>query len=128
MFRRDAGSALLGIQLVEGSPGAAVVRMTVRPDMLNGFDLLHGGLLFALGDTAFGYACNESDSVTLGTGADIAFLRPVRVGQTLTAVAERRQLVGRSGIYDVTIADETGAVVAVLRGRSRVTGFPVRST
>lgn len=125
MLERDAASAMLGIELMEGSTGHAQTRMLVRPDMLNGFDVMHGGLIFALADTAFAYACNETEAVTLAAGADIAFLRPVRGGQTLTAVADRRRRSGRSGIYDVTVSDETGEVVAEFRGRSRTTDLPV---
>jgi acyl-CoA thioesterase len=125
MMGRDRASAALGITVVTSEPGHAVVTMAIRDDMLNGFDVMHGGLIFAVADTAFAIACNESESVTLAAGAEISFLRPVRLGQTLTATGVRRTLSGRSGIYDVQVTDETGAVVAEFRGRSRVTNLPV---
>ncbi len=125
MMARDRASAALGMIVVSGEPGHAIVTMAIRDDMLNGFDVMHGGLIFALADTAFAIACNESDSVTLAAGAEISFLRPVREGQVLTATAVRRTLSGRSGIYDVQVTDETGAVVAEFRGRSRTTNLPV---
>ncbi|MCU1476835.1 MAG: aromatic compound degradation protein PaaI [Subtercola sp.] len=125
MIGRDRASAALGMSVVTGEPGHAVVTMAIRDDMLNGFDVMHGGLIFAIADTAFAIACNESDSVTLAAGAEISFLRPVRAGQVLTATAERRTLSGRSGIYDVQVTDETGVVVAEFRGRSRTTSLPV---
>lgn len=99
--------------------------MVVRTDMLNGFDVMHGGFIFAVADTAFAIACNETDAVTLAAGAEISFLRAVTAGDTLTATADRRTLSGRSGIYDVTVTDSTGEVVAEFRGRSRATARPV---
>jgi len=95
--------------------------MTVRDDMLNGFDITHGGFVFALADTAFAIACNEDAQVTVAAGADISFLKPTRGGQELTATAERRTRSGRTGVYDVTVTDETGDVVAEFRGRSFTT-------
>ena len=124
MMAGDAASSALGIEVVSAEPGRAVVRMTVRPDMLNGFHVAHGGLVFALADTAFALACNETDAVTLAAGADIAFLSPAREGDVLTATAERRALSGRSGLYDIRV--ETGGigrVTAEMRGRSRTTGM-----
>ena len=121
MLRRDNASAALGMVVERDEPGEAIVSMRVREDMLNGFAITHGGLVFALADTAFAIACNEDDGVTVAAGADIAFLAPTRAGQTLTAHARRRAIVGRAGLYDVTITDETGAVVAEVRGRSLAT-------
>jgi acyl-CoA thioesterase len=95
--------------------------MTVRDDMTNGFAVTHGGLVFALADTAFAIACNEDESVTVAAGADITFLKSTRSGQVLTADARRRTLAGRTGLYDVTVTDETGDVVAEFRGRSITT-------
>jgi acyl-CoA thioesterase len=128
MMSRDRASAMLGMSATVLERGYAVVSMPVRDDMLNGFDLVHGGLIFALADTAFAIACNETDDVTLSAGADITFLRAVTSGQTLTATASRRSKSGRSGIYDVQVTDETGAVIAEFRGRSRTTSrpFPTR--
>lgn len=119
MFERDAASASLGMSLTELEAGHAVVTMFVRPDMLNGFDVMHGGMLFALADTAFAFACNDGAAVTLAAGADITFIRPVRAGQQLTATADERSRWGRSGLYDVTVRDEKGTAVAEFRGRSR---------
>lgn len=124
MIANDPASAALGMRVVRAEPGRAVVRMTVRADMLNGFAVAHGGLVFALADTALALACNETDAVTLVAGADIAFLSPAREGDELEAVAERRTLEGRSGIYDVRISAADGRVIAEVRGRTRVTGMP----
>lgn len=120
-MRRDAASAALGMVVDLDEPGRSVVSMLVRDDMLNGFAITHGGLVFALADTAFALACNEDDRVTVAAGADIAFLKSTHAGQTLTAAATRRVRSGRTGLYDVTVTDETGDVVAEFRGRSVTT-------
>ena len=127
MMARDRASAALGMVVVEDEPGRAVVRMLVRDDMLNGFSITHGGLVFALADTAFAIACNEDDRVTVAQGADVTFLKSTRSGQTLTATAVRRTKQGRTGLYDVTVADEAGDAVAEFRGRSFTTDRPVPS-
>jgi len=113
----DRASAALGIDVVEHGPGWARARMTVRPDMVNGHDLAHGGLGFALADTAFACACNGWGAVTVAAGADITFVRPARAGDLLKADARVRNRSGRTGIYDVTVrrGDE---VIAEFRGRS----------
>jgi acyl-CoA thioesterase len=121
MIRKDRAAAALGLRIVADEPGRAVVSMLVRADMLNGFDITHGGFVFALADTAFAIACNEDERVTVAAGADISFLKSTREGQTLTATAVRRTVSGRNGLYDVTVTDETGAVVAEFRGRSLTT-------
>ena len=120
-MQRDAASALLGMMVEHDEPGRAVVSMRVREDMLNGFAITHGGLVFALADTAFAIACNEDEKVTVAAGADITFLKSTHAGQTLTATAARRVISGRSGLYDVTVTDETGDAVAEFRGRSITT-------
>jgi acyl-CoA thioesterase len=121
MMRRDAASAMLGMMVELDEPGHAVVSMTVREDMLNGFAITHGGLVFTLADTAFAIACNEDERVTVAAGADIAFLKSTHAGQTLRATAVRRIVTGRNGLYDITVTDETGDVVAEVRGRSITT-------
>ncbi|KQR49333.1 aromatic compound degradation protein PaaI [Microbacterium sp. Leaf161] len=121
MMQRDAASAMLGMTVELDEPGEAVVSMTVRDDMLNGFAITHGGLVFTLADTAFAIACNEDERVTVAGGADITFLKSTVAGQRLTARAIRRVVSGRNGIYDVTVIDESGDVVAEVRGRSLTT-------
>ena len=117
MMAADRASAVLGIELIEHGPGWAHTRMTVRADMVNGHDLAHGGLIFALADTAFACACNSWGPVTVAAGGDIAFLAPARAGDVLEAHAQVRARSGRSGIYDVGVrrGDE---VIAEFRGRS----------
>lgn len=120
-MQRDAASSMLGMVVERDEPGEAVVSMTVREDMLNGFAITHGGLVFTLADTAFAIACNEDERVTVAGGADITFLKSTTAGQRLTARAVRRVVSGRNGLYDVSVTDESGEVVAEVRGRSLTT-------
>lgn len=122
MWADDAASAMLGMQAVEVAPGRARVSMLVRPDMVNGHDLCHGGVIASLADSAFALACNSHGPVTVAAGFSIDFLQPGRLGQVLHAEAREVSRRGRSGIYDVTVrADdpEAGEVIAEFRGRSR---------
>lgn len=121
MLASDEASRALGMQLTACGPGHATVRMTVRPDMLNGHAIAHGGLVFALADTAFACACNSHGPTTVAAGAEITFLRAAQAGDELEARAVERVRYGRSGIYDVTV--RRGAdVIAEFRGRSRTIG------
>ncbi|HEX4056836.1 MAG TPA: hydroxyphenylacetyl-CoA thioesterase PaaI [Galbitalea sp.] len=125
MMQRDRASSGLGMVIEASEPGRAVVSMPIRDDMLNGFLITHGGFVFAVADTAFAIACNDSDLVTVAAGADVTFLATTTVGDTLTATAVLRSRAGRSGIYDVQVTDQNGGVVAEFRGRSRRTNMPV---
>ena len=128
MWRVDAASAMLGMQVEHLATGEARVSMVVRPDMVNGHDLCHGGLIASLADSAFALACNSHGTVTVAAGFTIDLLAPARLGQTLYAEAREVSLRGRSGIYDVTVrADDPadGEVVAEFRGRSRSLGRPI---
>jgi acyl-CoA thioesterase len=123
MWAGDAASKALGMQVVAVGPGTATLSMTVRDDMINGWDLCHGGLIASLADSAFAFACNTHGTVTVASGFDVTFLESARLGDRLVAVATERARRGRSGLYDVTVtraSDDT--VVAEFRGRSRSTG------
>ena len=87
MYADDEASQALGIQIEVTAPGCAEARLEVRPDMLNGHDVCHGGLIFTLADTAFAFACNTYNKVTLAAGASIEFLRPAKRGDQLCATA-----------------------------------------
>jgi acyl-CoA thioesterase len=125
MYEADLASRHLGIQLDQITPGQATARMVVRDTMLNGHNICHGGYVFLLADTAFAFACNTYDDVTVAAGADISFLEPVEVGAELAATAVEVARRGRSGLYDVTVRTGDGSVVAEFRGRSRSLGRPL---
>ena len=121
MYAGDRASQWLGITVDQDDEGRAVAHMTVTDDMQNGFGICHGGILFALADTAFAFACNSGEQVTVAATASMDFLVPVVPGDQLTAVAEVRRAGGRTGVYDITVYDQTGATVALFRGRSHAT-------
>jgi len=123
MFARDAASQALGMKLVEIRPGYARMTMPVRSDMLNGHQTCHGGFIFALADSAFAFACNSHNHTTVGAGCTIDYLAPGRMEDLLTAEAVERTLVGKTGIYDVTVSNQEGKMIATFRGKShRVAG------
>jgi len=118
MFERDHAAQSLGIEIQEVRPGYARLAMRVRQDMLNGYDICHGGLIFSLADTAFAYACNSRNRATVAAGGAIEFLAPAHASDRLIAEADEQALGGRLGVYDVIVRREQGERVALFRGRS----------
>lgn len=118
MFANDRASQAMGMRVIDVAPGRATVEMTVRDDMINGFGTCHGGLIAALGDTAFGFACNSSNELTVASGLSVDFIAPARSGDVLVARAEAVSVTRRTGIYDVDIRKANGERIAVFRGRS----------
>lgn len=118
MFDRDRASQSLGMQVLEVRPGFARVSMRVRADMVNGHQLCHGGLIFALADSAFAFACNTYNVVTVAAGASVDFLAPGRLDDELTATAEERSRAKRTGVYDVAVRNQKNECIALFRGRS----------
>jgi acyl-CoA thioesterase len=125
MWERDRASRRLGISTPVVAPGRATLTMRVDDEMVNGQGNCHGGYLATLADSAFAFACNTYDNVTVAAGFDIDFVAPGRAGDQLVATAVERARVGRSGVYDVSITRENGELVAVFRGRSRSLGRPL---
>lgn len=123
MWAGDHASQSLGMELLEVAPGRAVLRMTVRADMVNGHAIGHGGLTFTLADSAFAFACNSYGVVTVAAGAEISFRRPTSLGDVLVAAAHERSRADGRGVYDVVVTRESdGATVAEFVGRSRELG------
>jgi acyl-CoA thioesterase len=118
MYARDTATQALGIRVVRVAPGFAELAMAVRADMLNGHEICHGGFIFTLADSAFAYACNSYNLNTVASGCSIEFTAPARAGDVLTARARERQLAGRTGVYDVEVANDRGEAVALFRGKS----------
>ena len=125
MFARDRAAHGLKMRITHIAPGQATVEMPVRDDMLNGFDICHGGFITTLGDTAFAYACNSYNEMTVASGLSVDFVAPGRPGDVLVAEAKEVSQAGRTGVYDVTISNQKGEVIALFRGRSyRMKGKP----
>ena len=118
MYERDTATQALGIRIAHVGPGYAELAMAVRADMLNGHEICHGGFIFTLADSAFAYACNSYNLNTVASGCAIDFTAPARAGDVLTARAHERQLAGRTGVYDVEVANQRGETVALFRGKS----------
>ena len=118
MWPRDHASQLLGLRILTIRPGYSRLLMTVRPDMVNGHHICHGGMLFTLADTAFAYACNSYNLNTVASACHIDFLAPAREGELLEARAVERSASGRTGVYDVTVSVVDGGTVALFRGKS----------
>jgi phenylacetic acid degradation protein PaaD len=120
LLARDAASRWLGIELEEAGVGTARLRMTVRPDMVQGHGTCHGGLVVALADSAFAVACNTRGAgPSVAASADVTWVGPAFAGDVLVAQADEHVRTGRSGVTDVTVRRHgDGQVVALFRGRS----------
>jgi len=128
LYAGDQAARALGIEVLDVGLGRARIALTVRPDMLNGHGICHGGFLFTLADTAFAYACNSAGTPMVAAGASIEFLAPAAAGERLIAAAVETSRDERQGIYDVAVTTESGATRAHFRGRcARIrTGAPAR--
>lgn len=126
MFERDQAARGLGMAFVDVGPGRSTMTMAVREDMLNGFRICHGGFITTLADTAFAYACNSGNEMTVASGISVDFMAPGRPGDVLSAEAREVSASGRTGVYDITVTNQTGELIAVMRGKSyRMKGRPV---
>ena len=125
MIENDAASRLLGIEVGVPAAGSAVSRMMVRDDMVNGFGICHGGILFALGDTAFAFACNAYNVMSVGGEASIRWLQPAKTGDTLTATASEERREGRHGYYSIHISNQDDEPVADCHGHCISIGQPL---
>jgi len=118
MFRNDRASKMLGMRIVDVAPGSATLAMTIRDDMLNGHDICHGGLITTLADSAFAFACNSYNELTVASGFSIDLLAPGRLDDVLTARCFEVSKAGRTGVYDTEITNQRGERIAMFRGRS----------
>jgi acyl-CoA thioesterase len=119
MWADDRASAGLGMRLDAVGPGCAQLSMTITEAMANGHGICHGGFIFALADSAMAFAANPRGEAAVAQHAAITFVRPGRVGEVLVAEAVERMHAGRSGMYDVRVCTEDGALVAEFRGHTR---------
>jgi acyl-CoA thioesterase len=119
MFAADRASKdFMQLELVACEPGRAVMRMTVREEMLNGHQICHGGFIFTLADSTFAFACNSRNAATVASGASIDFLRPAHQGDVLTCEGIEQLLQGRHSIFDMKVSNQRGETVAMFRGKS----------
>jgi len=118
MWAEDKASRGLGMAVVAIGPGRATLRMTVRADMCNGHHVCHGGMIFSLADSAFAFACNSHNKITVAGNCAVTFIAPAREGDLLIAEAVERHRGGRSGVCDVTVSDAHGTLIAIFRGHS----------
>ena len=122
MLAQEGTGPAWDVAIEAAREGYARIAMTVRPDMLNGHGIVHGGMVFALADTAFAYACNGRNQAAVAQQASIVFLSPAREGERLVAEASEQALAGRSGVYQVTVNTADGRAVAAFTGLSRTIG------
>jgi acyl-CoA thioesterase len=122
MWKEDDASKGLGMKIIEVRPGHATLAMMVKPHMVNGQRIAHGGFIFTLADSAFAFACNTHNERAVAAQGNITFIRPGKLGDRLVATAHEISRSGRSGIYDVRVTTEEGTVIAEFRGHSRVIG------
>lgn len=119
MWKDDNASQRLGMELMRVAPGEAAIKMPVTDQMTNGHGNVHGGYMFILADSAFAFACNTYNQVTVAQHCSITFIAPGALGDVLTAEAREISRKGRSGIYDIRVWREDGTVIAEFRGHSR---------
>jgi acyl-CoA thioesterase len=117
LYLADRASQALGIEFIDVAPGRVQIAMTVRPDMVNGHGMCHGGVVFTFADSAFAFACNSHGEPMVAAGASIEFLAPTPLGERVTATATEIFRRGRHGIYDVAVTSAHEEVLAQFRGR-----------
>ena len=128
MFEAEGTGPAWGVKIEEAREGYARIRMRLRADMLNGHGIAHGGMVFALADTAFAYACNSRNMKTVAAQASIVFLAAAREGELLIAEAREQALAGRAGVYNVEVRGDDGRAIAEFQGYSRSIGGQVIET
>jgi acyl-CoA thioesterase len=121
MWKDDHASQGLGMEILDIKPGHAKLAMTIKPNMVNGHGIAHGGFIFTLADSAFAFACNSHNQRTVAAHGNISFIKPGKLGDRLVATAKEISRSGRSGIYDISVSAD-GVTIAELRGHSRTIG------
>lgn len=116
MMRDDLFSQWLGIEVIEVKTGYSNIKMTVRPEMINGFGIVHGGVAFSLADSAFAFACNNRNNLSVALDTSINFTKPVHVGDVLTAEAKELHNGRSTGLYHITITNQNDHIVALFKG------------
>ena len=125
MMEHDLFSQWLGIEVLDVSEGSSRIRMQVREEMINGFGIVHGGIAFALADSAFAFACNNRNNLSVALDTGINFLKPVNVGDQLTAEAREIHNGRTTGLYHIEIRNQGDVAVAMFKGTCYRTGKPL---
>lgn len=116
MYSRDAFSQWLGVEVLEVGPGTCRCRMLVRPEMVNGFGLAHGGIAFAFADSTFAFACNTQGRIAMSIENAISYPAPIHPGDVLISDASEETGTGRLGFYSVRVTNQKEEIVALFRG------------
>lgn len=116
MMENDLFSQWLGIEVLEVKEGYSKIKMTVRNEMINGFGIVHGGIAFSLSDSAFAFACNNRNNLSVALDTSINFTKPVHVGDVLIAEAKELHNGKSTGLYHITITNQKDHVVALFKG------------
>jgi acyl-CoA thioesterase len=128
MMEHDLFSQWLGIQVIEVHEGYSKIQMTVRPEMINGFGIVHGGIAFSLSDSAFAFACNNRNNLSVALDTAINFLKPVHVGDVLTAEAKELHNGKTTGLYHISVINQNNHLVALFKGTCFRTAKPLVTT
>lgn len=126
MLERDRFTRWLGLEIDEISAGYCKLHYTIREDMLNGFDSVHGGILFSAADSAFAFACNSHGRITVALDVSIAFTRPAKTGDKLEVEAKEVYLGNKTGVYDIRTTNQEGKLVALFKGTAYRTSHMVK--
>jgi len=116
MMQHDLFSQWLGIEVLEVREGYSKIKMTVRPEMINGFGIVHGGIAFSMADSAFAFACNNRNVLSVALDTSINFIKPVHVGDVLTAQAKEIHNGKSTGLYHINIQNQHDHEVAIFKG------------
>lgn len=116
MMDKDLFSQWLGIEILERGEGHCRLRMTSRPEMCNGFGIIHGGISFSFADSALAFACNSQGRHAVSIECSISHIRPIRSGEDLIAIAEEKSIGNRTAIYEVKVEKQDGELVALFKG------------
>ncbi|RYZ21181.1 MAG: hydroxyphenylacetyl-CoA thioesterase PaaI [Chitinophagaceae bacterium] len=125
MMKHDLFSQWLGIRVLEIKEGYSKIEMTVRPEMINGFGIVHGGIAFSFSDSAFAFACNNRNNLSVALDTSINFTKPVHVGDVLTAEAKEIHNGKTTGLYQISVFNQKDHLVALFKGTCFRTGKPL---
>jgi len=122
LLEKDNFSRWLGIRVEEITPGGCILQFTIRPDMLNGFGTVHGGVIFSAADSAFAFACNSHGRLSVALDVHISFIAAAHVGDILRVEAKEIHLGDKTGFYDITTTNQAGKIISVFKGTAYRTG------